>query len=992
MQLAPFLDRADQVRRFLQTHRIGLATLVFSDLVGSTKLKQLLGDTTALSILQQHNQLLREVLAGFEEVEEIETAGDSFFLVFSKPSDAVRFGLRLQRRLRALSEKAGVTIADRIGIHVGEVFVEEREDLAKRKDLYGIQVDICARLAALGEGDQILMSRFAFENARQVLAGIDLGEDGPVAWLRHGLYELKGVAEPLEVCEVGKEACAVLKPPSDGEKAKRCAEDTLRQAGWRPAAGSPVPRTEWVVTEKLGEGGFGEVWKATHRSSGEVSAFKFSFRDDGRRWLEASWESQQALLRGGAPSGGIVQIHEAMLDAQPYALRMEWVEGRDLGRWCVANGGARQVPLQTRVGIVAQLAGALRQAHACGVVHRDIKPSNILVAGGVGDPSGVRVQLGDFGAGPETQGGDGELARTTALIGSPLYMSPEQANGEPVLTPATDIYALGAVLYELLTGRPPFVRGSVSAILDAHRHEDPQLPNLERPEVPDAIQRICLKAMEKRTRDRYATAGQMEEDLRRFLAGEPVRVRPSQYDNFIASRIRRHVEELSAWRRDRLLTDPEFARLAGAYARFDRSGLAAVMETRRVHAGVVFLLVGGWFILDGCSLWLATQWSVLRDSEKILIGWLPVLLTNGLWVLFWRRGSYRAAHIMMLLGAASLPFGVGVSLHSARWWAASVGDPSLTFGSLSNLQELAALLAGMAWTGFLGWRTQTVSISAIGTILTVASYALLLDVANIRDLWSDRPATLALRALPLVLPCLGVGFVFSRSRARRLQATPWFGAALVLFILSTLAIAWEAPGEWLRDPKTQRSLVSPDALAPLQGLCLAACAFLYFPLGILMRRRLLVAARPAYIPLLWVAPLCLFVGSAYSGSNWPESWPSPRVFSQAIPLPDLLSMGLSLGCILVAMAVQVRFYVFAGLAFLTFAEWRIGHRFFASENPSWAILLLALGMVLTAILTALEVRRWMGGGAHDMDDVLEHLRVDLHSRGRDRADEDGARD
>ena len=203
MDLQIALDQCERVEEFRRKHRIGLLTLLFTDMVGSTRLKQALGDTDGFDRIQEHHALVRETLAGFPDGEEIGTAGDSFFLVFAKPSEAVKFSLLLQSRLRDLSENSSPPLLDRVGIHIGEVIIEERPGEAKPKDLYGIQVDICARVMSLGQGDQILMTRSTFDNARQVLKGRELASLGPLTWTSHGAYLLQGVDEPLEVCEVG---------------------------------------------------------------------------------------------------------------------------------------------------------------------------------------------------------------------------------------------------------------------------------------------------------------------------------------------------------------------------------------------------------------------------------------------------------------------------------------------------------------------------------------------------------------------------------------------------------------------------------------------------------------------------------------------------------------------------------------------------------------------------------------------------------------------
>jgi class 3 adenylate cyclase len=144
------------------SHRTELATLVFTDLVGSTALKQQWGDKAGAALIQQHHALVREVRQEFADSQEIETAGDSFLLLFTRPSDAVRFALRLQARLRrplAAGAGAAVVVQDRIGIHLGEIVIAEHQQGLKPRDLYGLQVDTCGRVMSLAQGGQVLMTR-----------------------------------------------------------------------------------------------------------------------------------------------------------------------------------------------------------------------------------------------------------------------------------------------------------------------------------------------------------------------------------------------------------------------------------------------------------------------------------------------------------------------------------------------------------------------------------------------------------------------------------------------------------------------------------------------------------------------------------------------------------------------------------------------------------------------------------------------------------------
>jgi class 3 adenylate cyclase len=242
MELDFAIERRPQVEEFQKKHRIGLLTLVFTDIVGSTKLKQDLGDLEATAAIQRHHATVRDILRRFADGEEIGTAGDSFFLVFAKPSDAVKFSLLLQAELR--QPTAGPRIADRIGIHVGEVLIEEASGEQKSKELFGMQVDTSARIMGLAEGHQILLSRLAFDSARQVLKGQAIDGIGPLVWVSHSRYQLKGIEEPMEICQVGEAGKTILNPPHDSEKAQRLAAARHHGSSELPVREMEVPFIE----------------------------------------------------------------------------------------------------------------------------------------------------------------------------------------------------------------------------------------------------------------------------------------------------------------------------------------------------------------------------------------------------------------------------------------------------------------------------------------------------------------------------------------------------------------------------------------------------------------------------------------------------------------------------------------------------------------------------------------------------------------------------
>lgn len=198
-----------------------LKAMLFSDLVGSTQLKQQYGDAESMALIRRHHEEVRKLLASTATGQEVSTAGDSFFIVFATPSEAVMFALKWQDLTRRLAEAEQVPIQNRIGVHVGEVVADTHKVAGKEIDFNGIQVDTAARIMSLAQGNQVLLSKFAFENAQQMLEGMEISGIGHLTWKAYGLYEVKGVKNPLEIFEVGETGFAPLRAPQDTEKAKR---------------------------------------------------------------------------------------------------------------------------------------------------------------------------------------------------------------------------------------------------------------------------------------------------------------------------------------------------------------------------------------------------------------------------------------------------------------------------------------------------------------------------------------------------------------------------------------------------------------------------------------------------------------------------------------------------------------------------------------------------------------------------------------------------
>jgi serine/threonine protein kinase len=279
-----------------------------------------------------------------------------------------------------------------------------------------------------------------------------------------------------------------------------------------PPASVSIPGYE--VLGELGRGGMGVVYKARQVKADRLVALKLMLHAGhaGSKARERFSLEVQAVARLQHPN--IVQLYEVgETDGLPY-FTLEYVPGGALSKkidQSLMTG--REV-----AAMMAVMARAISYAHRNGVIHRDLKPGNVLIA------TDGAPKIADFGLARKLEE-DTHLTHTGAVVGTPSYMAPEQASGETGAGPSVDIYALGAILYELLTGRPPFTGPTVIDIFDQLRNTEPLPPSAFQPRVPRDLETICLKCLQKDAARRYASADELADDLDRFQRGEPIRAR-----------------------------------------------------------------------------------------------------------------------------------------------------------------------------------------------------------------------------------------------------------------------------------------------------------------------------------------------------------------------------------------------------------------------------------------------------------------------------------
>jgi beta-lactam-binding protein with PASTA domain/tRNA A-37 threonylcarbamoyl transferase component Bud32 len=278
-----------------------------------------------------------------------------------------------------------------------------------------------------------------------------------------------------------------------------------------PLIGAIVER-RWQILDQLGSGGMGVVYRAERVGLGKQVAVKFLHQSVA--------ESKAAVGRFEREAKAISRLHHmhciSILDfgvyrKQPYIV-MEFVQGRTLRDIIKAEG---RLPVRRALEITADVCAAIDFSHRNGIVHRDIKPANVMIT-----ESGA-VKVMDFGIARAMADDQATVTQTANVIGTAQYLSPEQARGETV-DARSDVYSTGCLLYELVSGSPPFQGDSPVAVAYQHVRESAMAPSSRNPQVPPAVDSIVMKAISKNQLNRYQTAGEMRSDLQRALADQPV--------------------------------------------------------------------------------------------------------------------------------------------------------------------------------------------------------------------------------------------------------------------------------------------------------------------------------------------------------------------------------------------------------------------------------------------------------------------------------------
>lgn len=686
---------------------------------------------------------------------------------------------------------------------------------------------------------------------------------------------------------------------------------------------------QYEVLEAIGQGAFGAVFKARDVRLNRFAAIKASVHPRQRRRLAVIFSEARILARVNHPN--VAAIYALSEETAPPFMVMEFVDG------CRIDEAVTDQSMAQKLSAFRQVLRGVAELHRRGIVHRDLKPSNVLV-----DRQGT-VKVLDMGI-AEQLADQGVASVTSLAQGTPAYMAPEQSLGQPA-QPAADVFSLGVILFEILTGQRPFAGASVEDIQRSIRQSDPPLPRALNADIPGPLQAICLAALEKEPSKRYDSARQFLLDLERFLEGEPVTANPTLLADILEHGIERHTNELSRWQKDRLISSREYDYFAEKYNRLRQREESWVLDSRRISFSQVVLHLGAWSCVVAAFLMQYFGWKHLSKVERVALplGVFAVLIGLGLYL--WRRRTKRVAVVLLLAATLTWPILMATVFVTTEWLRSVAVGETLVPTILVDLNNVQLLLttATLAVLSLLLWRqTKTSVFSCVTVISFVALATAVFGLMGMRTLLREgHNDTVAGWYLPPGVLVFSLAMLLDlRWRAPHLAGPFYVMGVLVLLISLTVIAKFGPTTQWIGLGEMKYEI----------EYSFMANGVLYLLLGLLADRS---------VSSYWLrrtAALCFWLSPSHTlvPTLWLELDGAWAVLPGTWTLPQVLLPAEALCFLFASVPKQMKSFFFSGLFYVGVGVQRLTDRHF-EDVFAWPIALAVVG-----ILLAVAAWRWPG--------------------------------
>jgi len=708
-------------------------------------------------------------------------------------------------------------------------------------------------------------------------------------------------------------------------------------------ASEPIPYalSGHRIVGEIGAGGMGRVFLAMDEGLNRKVAIKTLNARFAKESTIRSRFMQEARSLAQISDPHIVSIFSLGSSEEIPHFVMEYVEGVDLFR------ASRALTIRQRSELMRKVVLAVEVLHQHQILHRDLKPANILVG------ADLEPKLLDFGLALHTDS-DFRLTNFGELVGTLNYFAPEQTAPGQELDARSDIFSLGTILYEILTGQLPFSERSLANQLQSIRTSDPVLPRRLNPDIPGDLQDICLKALEKKPENRYRSASEMADDLDRFLAGEKVHASPTTYANLVSGKIEQHLHEIDGWRNDEVLSDTEYDGFRKQYARLVEREDAWILQARRLTFPQVSLYLGASIVIAGAALLFLFQFDRLSGTPRVLVASTVTALTGWQGLALWRKGLLRngIAHLLTLCLLIPIALLVAMGEYHIREIVAANPDWELlhniseNFKDITNIQLWWAVALSMPAYIWLRFYTRSSVFSLVSAIMGCALCVITLARMGLIEWLNHYHYKFYFWLIPVALLFFAAGFLLERLKLSNDSRYFYpFAVALTLVALSGLAADYELLQDSLKK-------FLPWTRGRIEYLFIVNAA-IYFLLQAALGRSSLSQMRVVARAFRFVIPghiLSSVLSLGVSAMHlWNESQHDLHLKREARTFEILLPLLASV-FIYASIPKQMKNYFVTGTLFLGIGIVRLQQDIF-EDQARWSILLLVLGLLLMLAAT-----------------------------------------